>query len=391
LILAASHYQLDVIRVARALGYTVFTTDNVPDNPGHRLAHRSFAVDTTDWRGVCELVERERLDGLIAACTDVAVPTAARVGERFGLPAPPVAATDVLCSKLGFRDFLAAHDLPRPAHHRITEQGLPADVFGRHPAWIIKPDRASGSKGVAIVRRRDELAHRFAEAAAFSANGEVVLEQFIDGVQGTCEGIVFDGRVQFHLVLDRQTAAPPYVATMGQCAPSRLSDGQTRRLVTLIDTVFARLAITHCVFDADFVCTGDEVFLIELAPRLGGNSISALVRAAYPGFDLVEYAVRLACGDPVPALPTRPANAAAVRILGSHVAGTLRYDPASVEALRREPWVSRLELDVPSGAAVRAFTSGRDRLGEAVIVAPERDELDARLGELDRRLALQVS
>jgi biotin carboxylase len=377
-----------VIRTAKALGYTVFTADNSPSNPGHALADKSFHVDTTDIDGILGLVEREQIEAVIAACTDVAVPTAARVGARFGLPAPPVVASDILCSKLAFRDFFASLDLPRPEHVRAP---VPTDLFARHPAWIVKPDRSSGSKGVAIVHDARELEIRVAQAAALSSNREVIVEQFIAGAQGTCEGVVVDGRVTFHLALDRQTAAPPYTTTTGQLAPSRLASASVSRLIAAIERVIEALKISHCVFDCDFVCAGDEIYLLEISPRLGGNSITALVRAAYPGFDLVEYALRLACNDRLPPLPTQPPMGAAVRILGAPLDGTLTYDAGEVEALRAEPWVIQLVLDVPPGSAVRAFENSRYRLGEAVVVARDRDELDRRLAELDHRLRLAVA
>jgi biotin carboxylase len=313
------------------------------------------------------------------------------VGARFGLRAPPVAAVDVLCSKLGFRDFLAAAGLPRPAHVELTGPQAPADLFAHHGVWVIKPDRSSGSKGIAIVRSPDDIARRYAEAAAFSKNGVVIVEQFLDGAQGTCEGIIVDGRIGFHVVLDRLCAAPPHVATTAQLAPSRLPAAGARRLVELLDEVMARLAIRDGVFDCDFVWTGDEIILLEVTPRLGGNSISALIRAAYPGFDLAEYAVRLACDDPLPPTPTGPGRPAAARILGVASAGTLHYDEAAVAALRREPWIVDLVVDAANGAQVRAFVDGRHRVGEAIIVTASRDDLDARIAELDHRLALEVS
>lgn len=387
--LAASIYQLDVIRTAKALGYAVYTADNSPSNPGHALADRSFDVDTTDVDGILALVERERIDGVIAACTDVAVPTAARVGARFGLPAPSVAAADVLCSKLAFRDFLVGLGLPRPDHVRVTTS-VPGDLFARYPTWIVKPDRSSGSKGITIVDNAHALATAIADAAAFSANREVIVEQLVAGAQGTCEGIIVDGRIQFHLVLDRQTVAPPYTTTTCQIAPSRLPAAAVDRLLAALDRVIAALEIEQCVFDCDFVWTGDDIYLLEISPRLGGNSITALVRGAYPGFDLVDYAVRQACGDPPPPVPERRTNAAAVRIFGASAAGTLRYEAAEVDALRAEPWIAQLVVDVPSGAAVRAFENSRHRVGEAVVVCRDRDELDSRLAELDRRLAFVV-
>lgn len=393
--LAASTYQLDVIRTARRLGYTVLTTDNQPQNPGHALADRAFSVDTTDAQGVLELARRERVDGVLAACTDVAVPTAARVAAELGLVGPPVAAADVLCSKLGFRRFLAEQGLPVPRHHALP--ALPAvpplpeaELFGGGQRWIIKPDRSSGSKGISIVGSADELAARLPEAVAFSANRAAILERFLDGRQGTCEGVVAGGQVRFHVVLDRDTAAPPHVATIGQRAPGELPAPLARRLVELLDAVFAALEVTDATFDCDFVCAGGEVYLIEVTPRLGGNSISALVRSAFPGFDLVEYAVRLACRDPLPELPRQPARPTAVRILHVAQSGVLRYDAAAAAALRDEPWLARLEIEAAPGDAVSAFVNGRHRLGEAIVVADDRAELERHLAELERRLELRV-
>ena len=72
LVLAASRYQIPIITTAKRLGYRVLTIDNVPDNPGHALADQACFIDTTDIQGVLAVARRERVDGVIAACTDVA-------------------------------------------------------------------------------------------------------------------------------------------------------------------------------------------------------------------------------------------------------------------------------------------------------------------------------
>src|SRR5215471_11710961 len=89
LVLGAGVYQIPAIETAKRLGYRVLTTDNVPENPGHALADRMFAVDTTDVARVTAIAERQQISGVIAPCTDVAVVTAALVAERLHLPGPP--------------------------------------------------------------------------------------------------------------------------------------------------------------------------------------------------------------------------------------------------------------------------------------------------------------
>lgn len=387
LVLAASKYQLDAIRTAKRVGYWVATTDNVPTNPGHALADASFDVDTTDVDGVARLARRLQVNGVISPCTDVAVVTAAEVAHALGLPGVPPAAARTLTSKLLFRRFLEERQLPRPAAREVGEAELCTPELFDGRRWLVKPNRSSGSKGVFIVDAFDEFRSRLPESCAFSADGKALLEQFLDGTQHTCEGVLAAGQVAFSVVTDRATAAPPYVATTGHAVPSRLGQKAQRSLQDLVEHIFGELGVTDTVFDCDFVADGDCVTIIEITPRLGGNSLSALVRACCD-VDLVEYAVRQACGE-APSAPAGSRLRPTVNcILGVRRNGLLDYDPVALENLRRQPWVRMLELDYPRGTPVQRFVNGRHRVGEAILTAATRDELEALPRRLERELQL---
>lgn len=390
LVLAASKYQIDAIRTAKRIGYWVATTDNVPTNPGHALADASFDVDTTDVDGVVGLARQLRVDGVISPCTDVAVVTAAEAAHALGLPGVPAAAARTLTSKLLFRRFLEERQLPRPAAREVGEAALCAPELFDGRRWLVKPNRSSGSKGVFIVQVFDEFRSRLPESCAFSADGKALLEQYLDGTQHTCEGVLAGGQVAFSVVTDRATAAPPYVATTGHAVPSRLREKAQRSLQDLVEHIFGELGVRDTVFDCDFVADGDGVTIIEITPRLGGNSLSALVRACCD-VDLVEYAVRQACGD----APSAPPSGSPLRptvncILGVRRNGLLDYDPVALENLRRQPWVRMLELDYQRGTPVERFVNGRHRVGEAILTAATRDELEALPGRLELELQLGV-
>src|SRR3954464_13348905 len=103
LVLAAAQYQMDAIRTAKRLGYRVVTTDNIPGNPGHALADEAYGIDTTDLDAVLEIARAEKIDGVVAPCTDVAVVTAAHLADELDLPGVPVAAARIVTDKLAFR------------------------------------------------------------------------------------------------------------------------------------------------------------------------------------------------------------------------------------------------------------------------------------------------
>jgi biotin carboxylase len=387
LVLAASTYQLDVIHTARRLGYGVVTTDNIPTNPGHCLADRAYDVDTTDRERVLRISRDEGIAGIIAAATDVAVETAAYVASKLGIPGIDPGSASLLTSKLAFRRFQQDHELPHPSFHALDRNDtMPGAAFdGRQ--WVLKPNRSSGSKGIRILTTAAELSQFRDDAARYSLDGRAIIERLVPGTQHTCEGFLRHGEIAFAMITDRTTAKPPHTATAGHFTPTLLAESAQAAAREQIEAVFGELGITDGPFDCDFVATAEACTLLEIAPRLGGNSLSRLVRAAYD-LDLVEAAVRFACGD-LSELPSQRANrACAVLILGVETSGTLKFDSEAARSMATERWVRHLAIDCEPGTAVRAFRNGRDRVGEALIVADSRTELDRVARMLEQRLAL---
>ena len=388
LVLAASQYQLDAIRAAKRLGMRVITTDNVPGNPGHILADISYSVDTTDEDAVLAIARTEKIDGVISPCTDVAVATASYVAAELGLPGVPLDAARILTDKVAFRRYLAGIEFPAPQFHEVRDERCIRGIsFAGGKTWILKPDRSSGSKGIFIVRSEQELVSRLPESREFRPTSRVVVEEFLCGNQGTCEGVLKGGEIQFHLITDRQTAYPPFVTTTGHVVPSSIPDFAVERLLSLLRDIWARLGISNTVFDCDFVWAEGEIYLIEMTPRLGGNSISQLSRYA-TGFDLVEYAVKQACGIHSSLPLSSTTRHVAVQLLGVWREGKLSFKQSEVERLRSEPWVLSLKLDQSPGVCVQSFINGRHRVGEAFVVANSRMELEKYRVELFNRLEM---
>ncbi len=389
LVLAASVYQLDVIRSAKKAGRRVITLDNCPGNPGHREADKSYNVDTTDMPAVLEVARRERIDGVIAACTDVAVPTAAFVAQEMNLVGPPLRSAKIACSKILFREFLRQNGFRAPRSFAVDARTAPDPGLFENRTWIMKPDDSSGSKGIFIVRSREEFIARLPETLSFSPTGAGILEEYVDGRQGTCEGILHHGDIAYSCVMDRVAADPPFVATRGHFLPSRLPAPAQESLLTDLQRAWRLLGVEEGPFDCDFVDACGAPHLLEISPRIGGNCISSLIREARD-FDIVDHSVRVALGEN-PELPRRfQSRAAATLILGAKSAGRLTYDRHEAELLGREPWVRALSFDVEHGSAVRPFTNGRQRVGEAIVTGADRAEVEARVAELHRRLDLKA-
>lgn len=378
LVLGASRYQLEAIRTAKRLGYRVVTTDNVPENPGHALADASYGVDTTDPEGVLRVAREEGIVGVLAPATDVAVPTAAHVAQALGLRGVPPRAAATLCDKCAFRRFQCEAGLPTPEFMILENARGALSMAWPGGEWILKPTRSSGSKGVVVLRRSEDLQEAWPWVEQYAGSRPVMLERFIDGHQGTVEGLLDEGQIRLRLFTDRLTADRPYCATAGHVAPSRISAALRSETERQLTVVFSRLGVRDGPFDADFVAARGVVYLLEVTPRLGGNCLSRLMLASM-GFDITEYAVRWACGEWTNSPDTRAPKPAAVRILGVPRAGRLAYDRAAMSDLRHRPGVLEIDIDYPPSAHVTQFRSGRDRVGEVLVQAASRAEVEELL------------
>lgn len=380
LVLGGSLYQVPFIQAARQLGVRVITADNRPGNPGHVLADQYVECSTVDVQGILRLAQECGVDGILAAATDVALDAVAAAVDDLGVAGPGRVCVDTLTRKAGFRAYQHQAGLPHPC---LIHDFVPIS----YPV-IVKPNRGSGSKGIRIIDRAEDLAQARADAAAFSLDGVAVCEQFIAGSQGTVEGLVRQGWVQLMMVTDRLTAQVPHVGTLGHRTPSTLKDSIQAALRQQIEKIFGDLGYADGPFDGDFVMADGVVYLLELTPRVGGNSLIKLW-AASQGFDMPKVAVLEALGVQQPAI-SACALPAVVRILSVSRSGQLHYDESAARALKHDPRVFSLELDCPPGSSVQAFADGRHRVGDLTITADTPAEVDALLADALARLSLST-
>jgi biotin carboxylase len=392
LVLGASHDQVPAIIKARAMGLEVITADNVPSNPGHSVADKGFDCDTTDIEAVADLAEAEKVSGVLAPGTDVALPALAAACSRLGLPGPGEEAARVLTRKASFRELQRELTLAAPPFTTFNAPVWPESLGHDGGQWAIKPNVSSGSKGVFKVANREDFLRLSPETLRWSLDGVAVAEGWVDGSQHTCEGVIKSGRCLGVMFTDRVTAPPPWGATWGHYSPPialcrKTQDG----LLASVEKVFDRLGFRDGTFDCDFVapeCGGDPVIL-EMTPRLGGNSLSALYRLSMKA-DIEAYAIRHAVGWPQDFCPRAVPKCTAVIILGVTTRGRLRWDKDAEARLSREHWVQKFSIDLPWEAPVEPFANGRNRIGEAIICSDAPGTLRSLADSFKARLDVRA-
>jgi len=317
------------------------------------------------------------------------MPTAAFVAEQMNLPGAPLESVETVCNKARFRVFLKENGFPVPQTMQVNQENHPASSCFTDRTSILKPDSSSGSKGIYIISSEDEYWDHLPETLSFSLTGTAVYEEFVEGFQGTVEGVLEKGQLALSFFLDRQTFIPPYVTTVGHHLPTILSHHIQKKVKEQLHEIWHLLDIDQGPFDCDFVATDEEVYILEMAPRLGGNSISQLLR--YSGrMDIVKHSVKCACGDTSQLPIIEELVPTAVVLLGVNRNGLLHYNVDEFNKLQTEPWILSLRLDVSIGNPVCSFIDGRYRIGEAFIQARSIADLDIKISEFKQRLDIKA-
>lgn len=299
------------IETARKLGYYTVLCDYLEDNPGQFHADKFYLVSTTDEEAVLKVAKEEKVDGVLAYASDPAATTAAYVAEQMGLPGNPYESVRILCTKDLFRSFLAEHGFCTPkARGYDTVEAAVEDIQNgvfKLPV-IVKPVDSSGSKGVGRVDRCEEASDKLEYALSFSRSKRLIVEEYVEkmGYQIAGDGLSIDGKLVFRCFANdhfNPACVNPFVpisASFPYNMPPEVQD----RIHETIQRLLTALNMRNCTYNFDMRIDSDyNVYLMEVAPRDGGNYIPDVIQHA-TGVNLVTCAIKAAMGEDV-SLPER--------------------------------------------------------------------------------------
>ncbi|WP_236548945.1 MULTISPECIES: acetyl-CoA carboxylase biotin carboxylase subunit family protein [Exiguobacterium] len=328
MLLGGAMHQVPIIQKAKQQGIFTVLCDYLPDNPGRLVADRYYCTSTLDREAVLAIAREEGIDGIVAYASDPAARTAAYVGEALGLVTNSLETVETLTNKAKFRTFLQRYDFAVPEAFAFTELEIAVETLrNRAGEYIIKPADASGSKGVNKWSQGngiEQLRRHLQSAFTMSFNQEVVVEEFItrDGYQLAGDGFVVDGELVFrcfgngHFNVNGINPFAPISASFPSVHPPHVLEQVHETLQRMLTEV----GFKQGAFNFDIFVKGEDVYLMDIGPRNGGNYIPQIIEQA-TGVDLVQATIDVALGMPV-TLEMKPVTVpSAYFIIGSQEKG----------------------------------------------------------------------
>jgi carbamoyl-phosphate synthase large subunit len=241
---------------------------------------------------------------------------------------------------------------------------------------VIKPKSAQSSYGVFKVDSPQELADRFDDSLAFSMDGNVLIEEFINGIEVTVEGLSIDGRFHVLAISEKEHYSfNPCVAKRLSYPPASFDAITLARIKDTAATVVQTLGLITGLSHAEYRVKGGVPYLVEVAARGGGTEIAAKILPHVCQFSPYELLLRRLAGESL-SVPC-PAGKAAVLMF-------LEFDPGVVakihglDKLRAQKVAVEISLAFREGSEIMRPKDDTQRLGYALVFGEDRIDVDAR-------------
>ncbi|MDJ0383065.1 hypothetical protein [Streptomyces sp. G-G2] len=321
----------------------------------------------------------------ILALAEVDVERAAALREEYDLPGQRPESARAYRDKVRMKELAAAGGIRVPAFAPADSADDVLAFMARHPGpVVVKPRGGSGSTGVAVLDTPDDVP---AVAERIRSGGHEV-EEFVAGRFFHVDALHAGGE---------PVVSVPSLYTDGGCLSHWTDSGNGswtleradplhRRLVDETWRLVAALPAAPALFvHAEFFVTdADEIVLCEIAGRVGGTPIPAMLEAVL-GLDPRHVWARVECALPVDLDAVRerartaplvanfglpPRNGRITRVPVEPPSGTRDF---AVLAEAGEDW---------GGARYRARKSG-DFIATWLVTAPNEGELLALVAKTE--------
>jgi len=298
---------------------------------------------------------------------------------------PPATAIAAMGSKILAKNRMREAGVPLLPGYAGPAQDLKDLAAAAHTVGlplIIKPAAGGGGKGMQIVREPSELtaalaaARRLAESAF--GDGALLLERFLPTPRHIEVQVFGDSHGNLVHLGERDCSAQRRHQKLLEEAPAPNVPDAVRARLRAAALVVAREIGYVSAGTVEFLYDGREFYFMEMNTRL---QVEHTVTEAITGIDLVEWQLRIACGEPLPLTQDQ------VHFSGHAIeARVCAEDPErnflpSAGRLALMQWPARESVRVDAG-----FESGDtvpdcydSLLGKVIAWAPERGLAAARL------------
>ena len=392
------------LSAASQLGVAVAVGSDQPQTLSELSPRKSLVINFSKpekaTKEIVAFAQTHPIDAVVGVDDDTTI-LVSMVAKALSLPHNSVESVHTTRNKYQMRKVLAAAGIPSPHFDLISINTDPTEVARRvNFPCVLKPLSLSASRGVIRANNPREFVKAFQRVVSILSSSDVksrkdaraqqiLVEDFIPGIEAALEGILIRGRLKVLAIFDKPDPLDgPFFEETLYITPSRLPVNVQSDIISCTARTAEVLGLREGPVHAELRVNDDGAWIIEIAARSIGGLCARTLRFG-TGISLEELIIRHAIGMEVESLQ-RERQPAGVMMMPIPHAGVLREVRGKIEA-EQVAGIEEVTISIPLGQEVLPLPEGASYLGFIFARGSTPESVEASLREAHRRLEFVIA
>ena len=389
MILGAGIYQLPAIIKAKEMNFETIVCSIYPDDPGMSIADKPYDISTIEKEKILNVATQEKISGIITIASEIASPIVSYVAHKLQLPAYDYQSAKTILNKYLLRKTLKENGLPGPKFVKAKNISEAFTFWNEiSDKAMIKPLESSGSRGVHLVTREEDIIEHFDESCKFSfAEKGVIIEEFMEGIDIGAECLIYNGKLIFFKTYKRYLNE--YFVPIVKSVPARINKKIESEVKKLVTESIRILKLNSGALNFQIIITNKDPLIVDLGARLGGGCLPLLMEYS-TGVDTVKAAINMALGQK-PEIRITKDDCYGAKIIGSNNGGILKnITPIDEVKEKLYGYIIDIRYDYKLGDTIHKFDQGSHRIGHIIFKYNCKEDIEVKNKEIDEILKIEV-
>lgn len=372
LIFGAGLNQYLLVKAARDLGVTSVVLDPNPDAPGKVLADHFYVVAGNDYETTKRIALKHKVNGLATTQMEKPLRLMAKLAEEIGLPFHSPEAVERSLDKWLMKQAFLKYNVPcaRGKLFHNNKEIRENDLRDFHYPLVLKPKDGTSSQGVFRIEKFEEI-HKYIDITRrFSHNGEVIIEEFLEGPEYSIETITYKGQTTIVQYTEKFITPFPHTVEMGHLQPANLTPEEKEKIAKVVKDAIAAIGIDNSAAHTEIKLTPNGPKVVEIGARGGGDFISSYLTLASTGVSMDEAIIKVALGEE-PDLQHKTRMYSYIKYFSLPV-GKIVKEIKDYSDILKDDHVVFAHIAVKEGDIIEEITESKKRPGFVIVKAKDK-------------------
>lgn len=246
------------------------------------------------------------IDGVICA-TEAPIETCGYLASSLGLNGNSIETSKNITNKYWVRMKTKECNYLKHPEYLCLENKFDlavAEQWNVFPA-IVKPVCGGGKKGVVVADTAQELIKAISYAGSFDRykKGLMVESYISEGKEYSVETLSYKGNHKIIQITEKISSGPPHCVELGHHQPASIPLMMKTKVVNALIELLDAVGLLNGPAHTEIKINRDEIFLIELNARFGGDHIASKLTMLSTGYDYIAESIRVALNQAPHDLP----------------------------------------------------------------------------------------